>query len=464
MVREKSVKRAFLLVLLSFLISGYVPAEAVQASKPMAAGRQGILRVVLDGNQTEISQISCIPPAHTAELSDALLKVVNHANLNESGAALTLKRVEPYKNLSDTGSSSVSMGMITIGGHVVNASGGIPPQNSFISLTIYENGVILHQIKVPLDQTGIYRFDFVPWNPNFSYQVSTTFENLDYTSGLIDGNLLKAGIFLDVPIVVYNNSTDTRFLSAMRMRITFDFTRPGWVDVTESVLISNPTSLAIVPANNDTPILTFALPKEAINIEFPDGPLADTYRRTADGFGDWQPIMPGDGHQIMVTYSVPFTSVWHYTLKPPIPVESLMVAVRASGVETSSSGMLLMLVQSNPERSLNVYAVSDLEANEEYEINFATRDHLQKIWIGIGFFAASLLSAMIWIIFSKRQSIRTEGEKVAQNDESMDTILDAIIALDDRFKNGEISAEVHQRARQELVEKLERLKDQQKHP
>jgi hypothetical protein len=388
---------------------------------------------------------------------------VNHASLNESGAALTLIRVEPYENLSDTGSSSVSMGMITIGGHVINASGGIPPQNSFISLTIYENGGILHQIKVPLDRSGIYRFDFVPWNPNFSYQVSTTFENLDYTSGLIDGNLLKAGIYLAFPIIVYNNSTDTRFLSAPRMRITFDFTRPGWADVTESVLISNPTSLAIITADNDTPILTYALPKEAVNIEFTDGPLAGTYRRTADGFGDWQPIMPGDGHQIMVTYSVPFTSVWHYTLKPPIPVESLLVAVRASGVETSRTCMLLMLMQSNPERSLNIFAVSDSEANEEYEITFATRDHIQKIWIGIGFFAASLLAALIWITVSKRKSLRTEGEKVAQKDENTDTILDAIIALDDRFKNGEISAEVHQRARQELVEKLERLKDQQKY-
>jgi len=89
MVRVKSVKRAFLLVLLSFLISGYVPVEAVQPSKPMTGNRQGILHLVFDDDQAGISAISCVPPAWTTELSDELPKTADYASLNESTAALT---------------------------------------------------------------------------------------------------------------------------------------------------------------------------------------------------------------------------------------------------------------------------------------------------------------------------------------------------------------------------------------
>ena len=246
------------------------------------------------------------------------------------------------------------------------------------------------------------------------------------------------------------------------MRVTYDFTSPGWVHVTEAILISNPTSLVIVPVDESSPVLDFPLPKDAVNVSFPDDNPPGHYQRTADGFGDWQPVMPGDGHQMMVEYSVPFTSSWRDELVTPIPLDSLMVIVRSSGIVTTGSGMTLSLAQSIPQSSVNVYTSSDLQPNEEYALNFATRDHIQKVWIGIAFFAASILFALLWLVFSRRRKTNQPALTVAENSESMDTILDAIIALDDRFKNGDISKTAYQRARSELVKKLEGMKDQTK--
>ena len=356
--------------------------------------------------------------------------------------------------------SSPSLGAVSIGGHVMNASGGIPPQNSFMDLTIYENDQVLDQFKIPLDGTGIFRFNSVPWNPGYSYLVSVVYNNIRFTSSLIDGGLLSPGVSVDIPVVVYETSTNALLLQGLRMRVIYDFSTPGWVHVAETILISNPTSLVIVPSSDTEPILEFPLPKDATNVVFLDGNQSDRFRMTDKGFGDWQPILPGDGHQVLVEYSAPFESTWNCNLATPIPLDSLMVVVRSNGIETSSYGLQLSLVQSDNANSISVYTASGIAAGQNASLLFTTRDQIQRIWLGIGILTATLLLALVWIIRSKH--VRINAQKllpVAENSENVDTILDAIIALDDRYRHGDIPADAYQKARSELGEQTGRIEN-----
>jgi len=157
------------------------------------------------------------------------------------------------------------------------------------------------------------------------------------------------------------------------------------VHVSENIIITNPTSLVIVAPGDNVPVLNYMLPKGAVNITFPDGNPSRRYRLTQDGFGDWEPVMPGNGHQVMVQYSLPFTSTWRCDLNTPIPLDSLMVVIKASGIETVSSGMQLNLIKNDPATALAVYVASGIRSEGSYSLTFTTRDHIQRVWLGILF-------------------------------------------------------------------------------
>lgn len=450
--------KKFVFVLLIFLLTSCNRIESPLAEQELAAGREAA-GIRSAAGFFSLMNRSADPLAVVGTQAGIPAMRMIGSLLQLSSKAVPAKKLPGFFQL-DTSASPV-LGIIIIGGHVINASGGIPPQNAFIDLVIYENGAVTSQIKIPLEQSGIFRFDLVPWNPAYSYEVTTTFNNINFSSGLIDGNSLQPGMLIDVPVLVYDSSTNNHFLRAMRMKVIYDFSTPGWVHVSENILISNPTSMVIIPAGDTVPVLNYVLPRNAVQVTFPDGNSSNRYRLTTEGFGDWQPVLPGDGHQVMVQYAVPFTSSWRCDLNSPIPLDSLMVVVKASGIDTASSGLKLNLVQSDPETTLTVYVASDIQSDDSYSLIFSTRDHIQRIWLGIAFFVLTVAFALLWMIrSSRRRENPVQPAGFAQTYENEDTILDSIIALDDRYKHGDISAEAYHRTRADLVEKLEALRNQ----
>jgi len=452
------LKKKLLVLFLLIITAGCSRADSSILPAASAAGRTALNAGGVASMMT-LLRSSGMPLASLRVAANGSLSLAARTRRDELPANTAARQVSQVDETAD----NPALGIISISGHVINASGSIPPQNSFIGLTIYEEEGIVSQIKIPLDRSGVFRFDLIPWNPAFSYQVSTTFNDIAFTSALIDGRLLQPGMEVNIPILVYNSSTNTEFLRALRMKVIYDFSTPGWVHVSENIIITNPTSLVIVAPGDNVPVLNYMLPKGAVNITFPDGNPSRRYRLTQDGFGDWEPVMPGNGHQVMVQYSLPFTSTWRCDLNTPIPLDSLMVVIKASGIETVSSGMQLNLIKNDPATALAVYVASGIRSEGSYSLTFTTRDHIQRVWLGILFFVASLTFALLWVIRSNRQREKARLQQpVAENQENEDTILDAIIALDDRYRHGDLSAEAYARTRWELVEKLEAMRKQNK--
>ena len=74
--------------------------------------------------------------------------------------------------------------------------------------------------------------------------------------------------------------------------------------------------------------------------------------------------------------------------------------------------------------------------------------------IGGGVLGLVLIGAGIWLWRQKKQG-EVEGElESVTGEETSESIMDAIIALDDRYQAGELSEEAYQARRAELKEKL----------
>jgi len=104
-----------------------------------------------------------MPLASLRVAANGSLSLAARTRRDELPANTAARQVSQVDETAD----NPALGIISISGHVINASGSIPPQNSFIGLTIYEDEGIVSQIKIPLDRSGVFRFDLIPWNPAF---------------------------------------------------------------------------------------------------------------------------------------------------------------------------------------------------------------------------------------------------------------------------------------------------------
>lgn len=352
---------------------------------------------------------------------------------------------------------TISSVMVT--GIVINGSGGNIPRNSIVRLTIYQNNQKVRQYDCPIDDLGRYTLLNIPWSSDFAYDTSISYNGIVYHSEMVEAGVISPSSEIYLPLIIYENSTSSQSLHALRMRVAFDFNDAGIVHISESILISNPTSLVIIPTSESVPVLYFPLPEGAQDVNFPEGNVNGRFRTTGKGFGDWHPIMPGDGHQVLVEYSLPFNGQRSVSISFPIAVDSILVLVTGKDIQVSGSDLDKVNTVPATDNATAIYNAPGLRSGGKLFLTFSTKEHLYKEWIGGILLVLTLLVSTVWLI--RRQRILKKTTQQEKGD-SEETILDAIIALDDRFKAGELKAATYQQIRAEFIQKIDEIKRNRK--
>ena len=121
-------------------------------------------------------------------------------------------------------------------------------------------------------------------------------------------SIIEPGITeLDLPIEMYDTTSDSSGLVVDRLHYFFDQVDQETLRVAELFIISNPGNKSVIPDETSGATLEFDLPADAENLEILDGEIGDRFIKTEEGFGDTFPIRPGFGEvQIMFAYDLPF--------------------------------------------------------------------------------------------------------------------------------------------------------------
>ena len=83
----------------------------------------------------------------------------------------------------------------------------------------------------------------------------------------------------------------------------------------------------------------------------------------------------------------------------------------------------------------------------------------QPLLIGVGAFGVALILAGVWMFMRDRRKRKEEvDEEEADEFEDPESLMDAIIALDDLHRAGKLSDEAYQQRRNELKDALKRRK------
>ena len=119
------------------------------------------------------------------------------------------------------------------------------------------NQVLENQTTSQAD--GKFEFKDILVKPNMAFMARVEKDSYTFNSDIVHASDIS-GDTVDLPITVYETTTDASGLVGDRLHLFFDFTQPGVVQVVELFIISNPMGKVVVAAAPDKPALTFQIP------------------------------------------------------------------------------------------------------------------------------------------------------------------------------------------------------------
>lgn len=365
------------------------------------------------------------------------------------------------------GTPAAMEGFMSIGGQVYNLSGGEVPTDLEVELTGYEGMTEVFSLTVPAEPDGAFRFEEVEVSPSRVYLASIVRNGVTYNSQVVHPeSLVPGGSIDDLVIEFFDTTSDTSALKADRMHIFFEPTESGTVQVVELFILNNTSLHVIVPAGEDQPVFTVELPEGATNLRFEDGELGDKYIATENGFGDMHTILPGAGAQLLFGYEVPFDGSETISIPIPLPVDAAVIMTPLQGLELQSDQIVAAGQQAVENMQIKMYTAAHLQPGQRLEITMtdgsspmaALGSLNQGIWIGALGFAVFLIAGGILLVRQRHgEAEEDEAEEEAPAEDTVESLLDQIIALDDLFRAGELPEEAYRQRRGELKQRLREL-------
>ncbi len=363
-------------------------------------------------------------------------------------------------------------------GQVVNASGGELPD--LLEVTLYG----FDQFQQVLTRTttiglgGTFTFGDVEMPEGRAFLVAVDFEDSTYTSDVAVAGPDGGELFL--PVSVFETSSDTSQLTIDRLHIFLDFVSPEMLRVAELILISNRTSQVIVPSEEGQPVLEFSLPPGASNLQFQEGTVGSQFVIRGAGFGDLRSIPPGIGeHQILFSFDIPYSRDLEIQQHLGLPVGAMVVLVPDVGVSLEGDFFVSEGVQDVEGQAYELYTGGSLAPDSVLPLRLSGRPSTgasdlvvfgggNGILIGLVSLGLAFLFVGGWLIVRQRRAawqqaaVTEEDEPIPQHiaDMDVDDLMDAIIALDDRYKAGDLPESAYLKRRNLLKSHLQEVLEQ----
>ena len=375
-----------------------------------------------------------------------------------------------------TAAPAEELSAITITGKVSNGTpGGSVPAGLEVELAAFNEMAPAFEVTVDAADDGSYVFEDIEFSPNYVYFIRVTRDALTFNSDILHGRDVL-GQQVELPITIYDTTNDPSVLRTDRLHVFFDFTQPGIVQVVNLYVVSNPSGKVVAADGPGEPVVTFDLPENASNLQFQDGTLGERYVQTANGFGDTAAVQPGPMgvNQILFAYELPYDNALDYSMTLPLDVSAATVMIPTVGVDLESDQLVDQGSQTAEGMSFRSFQASrSFAAGETLELSLKgspgmpgavpQEDNMTPLLVGLGAFGAVLAGAGYWMYRQRAQQalvsegVDDDGTELPLEDapvEDSESILDAIVALDDRHAAGELPEVAYQERRAELKARL----------
>lgn len=364
------------------------------------------------------------------------------------------------------------LGKVT--GEVINESSGEIPVDVTLTLHGFDHMQSVISQTTTLGADGVFFFEDVETSPELAYVVTLDYGQATYGS---DIGIFEEGVSeLYLPVEIYETTTDTSILAVDRMHLFFEFLDEETVRVIELYIISNPTNETLVAAEEGGTTVSFTVPEGATNLEIQDGVLGERYISTSDGFGDTIAVRPGAGtYEILYAYEMPYDRKLDLVHPLLYPVDAVVILIPDDGVRVKGEMLRDDGTRDVQGMPYHLYSGGGLQAGDDLQLTLSGRPTASNpslvsgsstgLIIGSVVFGVALIVGGLWL-FSRTR--REERDDEADEDitpeaepdlatEDVDTLMDAIIALDDLYREGQLPEEAYRQRRAELKARLAEL-------
>jgi hypothetical protein len=221
----------------------------------------------------------------------------------------------------------------------------------------------------------------------------------------------------------------------------------------------------------------FTLPEGATNLEIQDGVLGGRFIETEDGFGDTVSIRPGAGsYELLYAYEMPYDRKLDLVQPMSVPVDAVVVLVPEDGIKVKGESLVDEGTRDVQGAQYRLFNGGSIPAGSELSLSISGRPSTSaptitagsstNLVIGLGIFGLTLILAGVFL-YRRSRAADSEAEdepeeEISQDDpefgsESAETVMDAIIALDDQYQAGQLPESAYLERRAKLKQRLGEL-------
>ncbi len=366
----------------------------------------------------------------------------------------------------------------TVAGALSNGTaGGSIPAGQPVVLHVFDNFNETDTITSTVKSDGTFEFAGIDLTPDRALIVSARYNEVLYTSDV--GAVTPDQPDYQLPITIFESTTDSSALSVERMHIVFEFSA-GFVQVGELFVISNNSDQTFASETAGGLTTAFPLPQGYTDLGFQDGVLGDRYQQTADGFADTAPVRPGPGsRQILVSFKLPYTDSLTFTQEISYPSAAVNILLPDAGITLSGNGITDEGVQDVQGSGFHSYTISDLQAGDTITFDIKGKPSVATDTPGgqastpnafdmrsllIGILSLALVASIVAYGWVQRGSpaaapAKTGAASKATRDPAArrEALLREIAELDEGFEAGEYPEADYRKEREKLKAELRKL-------
>lgn len=347
-----------------------------------------------------------------------------------------------------------------IDGQVVNGTAdGSSVADQEIILKTYLNNTEEDSTVTRTDDEGYFVFESLSIEPDYSYEVTLTFQQADYFAEQVSFGEGETSKFVDV--IVYDSTTSDEAIKVMMSHVII-YAEQDPLLVKEYFLFVNDSdrtyigSKEVSDGNKET--LRFSLPSEAIEVQPDIGLMSCCIFGSEDGFVDTMPVLPGS-KEVIYSYKLDYNS-GAYTFSPVVnyPTANFNILVQGEVVRATSDWL-------NAEGPLDIEGIlfqrlsgTDLVPGDVLTTRLTGLPEIDNqgtvIWVVV--FLIVLVAGFSFFYLRRKgklQPVRS-GDNLEQKRQRL---LAELAKLDDDFEGGQISEESYQKLRVAAKAQLVRL-------
>lgn len=357
-----------------------------------------------------------------------------------------------------------------IRGQIDNRTGEDLPSGLKVTLHGYDHGTdpsagpteILNQ-QGDVNPDGSYVFE-VEIVESQIYLTEVEVNGMNYQSEFAVVPAGAAELVIE-PIVIFPTTDDTSALQVKELQIFFDLAGQD-AQIFAVYFITNEGEETVLIKMADAQNIPFiSFPEGATGLGFETTDNSAPFVPTEDGFA----MPPSEEPYGLIAFAtIPKSKETKIIQTALLPIGSITLFL-PEGVEAKGASFIDGGIQSMQGANFHVYTSPGIDKDSSFEFtltgapqNVAESPDItqnQTVLIGVGALGVTLILAGLFMFLRDRNKINDDVEGDDEKDEpyeDTESIMDAVIALDDLHRAGKISDEAYKKRRAELTAALKR--------